>query len=85
MIERGATEIAGEVAVNPSGGLLSKGHPMGATGIAQVAEVVWQLRGEAGKRQVPQAKVGLTHCAGGFQESLELAEVSSCTVLLFKM
>ena len=84
MIETGATNIDGKVAVNPSGGLLSKGHPLGATGMAQVAEIVWQLRGEAGKRQVKDPKVGLTHCAGGFQESLELAEVSSCTVLLFK-
>lgn len=84
MIETGATGIDGKVAVNPSGGLLSKGHPLGATGIAQAAEIVWQLRGEAGKRQVKNPKVGLTHCAGGFQESLELAEVASCTVLLFK-
>jgi acetyl-CoA acetyltransferase len=67
-----------------SGGLLSKGHPLGATGMAQVAEIVWQLRGEAKGRQVKNPKVGLTYCAGGFQESLELAEVSSCTVVLFK-
>jgi len=46
------------------GGLISKGHPLGATGLAQCAEIVWQLRGEAGKRQVPQAKVGLTHNLG---------------------
>jgi len=84
MIETGATNIDGKVAVNPSGGLLSKGHPLGATGMAQVAEIVWQLRGEAKGRQVENPNVGLTHCAGGFQESLELAEVSSCTVLLFK-
>ena len=76
MIEAGMTGIDGKVAVNPSGGLLSKGHPLGATGIAQVAEIIWQLRGEAGGRQVENPKVGLTHCAGGFQESLELAEVS---------
>ncbi len=84
MIETGATNINAKIAVNPSGGLLSKGHPLGATGIAQIAEIVWQMRDEAGKRQVKDPKVGLTHCAGGFQESLELAEVSSCTVLLFK-
>jgi len=84
MIETGETNIGGKIPVNPSGGLLSKGHPLGATGIAQVAEIVWQLRGEAGDRQVKDPKVGLTHCAGGFQESLELAEVSACTVLLFK-
>ncbi len=84
MIDTGETEIGGKIPVNPSGGLLCKGHPLGATGIAQVAEIVSQLRGEAGQRQVASPKVGLTHCAGGFQESLELAEVSSCTVLLFK-
>lgn len=45
--------------VNPSGGLLSRGHPVGATGLAQIAEIAWQLRGEAGERQVKNAKVGL--------------------------
>lgn len=59
--------IEGKVAVNTSGGLLSKGHPLGATGIAQLAELVWQLRGEAGDRQVSDAKVGLAHVVGGFQ------------------
>jgi benzoylsuccinyl-CoA thiolase BbsB subunit len=50
---------------SPGGGLLRRGHPLGATGIAQVVEIVWQLRGEAGERQVPGAKIGLTHAAGG--------------------
>eukprot|EP00658_Telonema_sp_P-2_P057274 TRINITY_DN4571_c0_g1_i3.p3 TRINITY_DN4571_c0_g1~~TRINITY_DN4571_c0_g1_i3.p3 ORF type:complete len:107 (-),score=26.45 TRINITY_DN4571_c0_g1_i3:334-654(-) len=50
--------------VNPSGGLISKGHPLGATGLAQCAELNWQLRGEAGPRQVPNAKVGLQHNLG---------------------
>jgi acetyl-CoA acyltransferase len=50
--------------VNPSGGLISKGHPLGATGIAQAAELTWQLRGEAGARQVPDARVGLAHNIG---------------------
>lgn len=50
--------------MNPSGGLISKGHPLGATGIAQVAELVWQLRGTAGERQVPGAEVGLAHNIG---------------------
>jgi acetyl-CoA acyltransferase len=67
LVESGATEIGGRIPVNPSGGLIAKGHPVGATGIAQIAEIVWQLRGQAGKRQIPgQAKVGLTHNAGGF-------------------
>jgi len=64
-IESGASAINGKVAVNPSGGLLAKGHPVGATGAAQVVEVVRQLRGECGARQVPNAKVGLTHATGG--------------------
>jgi acetyl-CoA acyltransferase len=67
LVESGATEIGGRIPVNPSGGLIAKGHPVGATGIAQIAEIVWQLRGQAGKRQIPgQAKVGLTHNVGGF-------------------
>lgn len=54
----------GRVVVNPSGGLLSKGHPIGATGIAQMCEMVWQLRGEAEKRQVEGARVGMQHNVG---------------------
>jgi acetyl-CoA acetyltransferase len=50
--------------VNPSGGLISKGHPIGATGLAQCAELVWQLRGEAEQRQVEGASVGLQHNLG---------------------
>ncbi len=64
-IDEGRTELGGQLPVNPSGGLLAKGHPIGATGIAQVAELVWHLRGVAGKRQVQNAKVGLAHCSGG--------------------
>ena len=54
----------GETPVNVSGGLLSKGHPLGATGIANIYEVTTHLRGEAGDRQIPGAKVGLTHVIG---------------------
>ncbi|MEU6254030.1 lipid-transfer protein [Streptomyces sp. NPDC047043] len=64
LVESGATTYGGRWVVNPSGGLISKGHPLGATGIAQVAELVWQLRGEAGKRQVAGARVGLAHNIG---------------------
>ncbi|MFC1824775.1 thiolase family protein [Thermodesulfobacteriota bacterium] len=64
-IDEGRSEIGGDVAVNPSGGLQSKGHPLGATGVAQVAEIFWQLREEADKRQVPGAKVGIAHTMGG--------------------
>jgi len=65
LIDEGATALGGKMPVNPSGGLLAKGHPVGATGTAQIAEIFWQLRGEAGKRQVEGAKVGLTENGGG--------------------
>ena len=64
MIDEGATSVGGKIPVNASGGLLSKGHPLGATGVANVAEVVWHLRGEAGGRQVEGAKVGMAHVIG---------------------
>jgi len=54
----------GRLPVNVSGGLLSKGHPIGATGVANVFEIATQLRGEAGDRQLPDAKVGLAHVIG---------------------
>ncbi|MEW6297971.1 MAG: thiolase family protein [Thermodesulfobacteriota bacterium] len=65
LIDEGVTALGGRIPVNPSGGLLAKGHPVGATGVAQIAEIFWQLRGEAGKRQVEGAKVGLTENGGG--------------------
>merc|ERR1712217_582318 len=64
LIESKATTYGGKWVVNPSGGLISKGHPIGATGVAQCAELNWQLRGEAGPRQVPNAKVALQHNLG---------------------
>jgi sterol carrier protein 2 len=63
-IWEGDNTFGGEVVTNPSGGLLSKGHPLGATGLAQCAELVWQLRGQAEARQVPDAKVALQHNLG---------------------
>src|SRR5881227_3392374 len=63
--EKGLTGLGGEIPVNPSGGLKAKGHPIGATGAAQVAEIVTQLRGEAGPRQVDGARTGMTHTLGG--------------------
>lgn len=65
LVDEGVTSLGGRLPVNPSGGLLAKGHPVGATGVAQIAEIFWQLRGEAGKRQVTGAKVGLTENGGG--------------------
>jgi acetyl-CoA acetyltransferase len=63
--EKGWTSIGGKIPVNPSGGLKSKGHPIGATGAAQIVEIATQLRADAGARQVDGARVGLTHTLGG--------------------
>ncbi len=64
-LKEGRTKITGDIPINVSGGLCARGHPIGATGIAQVAEIIWQLRGEAGARQVSDAKVGMCEDAGG--------------------
>ena len=64
LIDSGAVTYGGRWVVNPSGGLISKGHPLGATGLAQCAELVWQLTGKAEKRQVEGARVGLQHNVG---------------------
>lgn len=63
-VEAGDNTYGGKFVVNPSGGLMSKGHPIGATGLAQCYELVNQLRGNAGQRQVPNAKIGLQHNLG---------------------
>jgi acetyl-CoA acetyltransferase len=65
LIDEGATEIGGRLPVNTSGGLLAKGHPVGATGVAQIYEIWLQLRGEAGERQVAGARAGMTENGGG--------------------
>lgn len=67
LLEEGKWDLGGEFPINPSGGLLSKGHPIGATGVAQACELTWQLRGEAQKpeRQIKGAKAALGHCSGG--------------------
>jgi acetyl-CoA acetyltransferase len=64
LVESGATTYGGRWVVNPSGGLISKGHPLGATGLAQCAELNWQLRELAGERQVDGAKLALQHNIG---------------------
>jgi acetyl-CoA C-acetyltransferase len=64
-VAAGDTALNGKIPINPSGGLKSKGHPVGATGVAQIAEVVEQLRGSAGKRQLKNAKRGLAQNMGG--------------------
>ena len=75
-IEEGKADIGGKTAVNPSGGLLSKGHPISATGVAQIVEVTWQLREESGERQQPGAKLGMAHTAGGEVAGLESGAVA---------
>jgi sterol carrier protein 2 len=63
-INDGDNTYGGNYVINPSGGLMSKGHPLGATGLAQCTELVWQLRGQAGERQVAGARRGLQHNLG---------------------
>jgi acetyl-CoA C-acetyltransferase len=65
LVEEGATELGGKIPINPSGGLKSKGHPVGATGTAQTYEIYLQLTGQAQKRQVKGAEIGLSHNVGG--------------------
>lgn len=77
--ERGETAIGGRIPVNPSGGLESKGHPVGATGLSQVHELVTQLRGEAGKRQVEGARIALAENGGGLHG---IEEAVACVTIL---
>jgi acetyl-CoA acetyltransferase len=65
LLKSGATGLGGRTVVNPSGGLLAKGHPLGATGVAQMVEAVWQLQQRAGERQAEGAELALTQCTGG--------------------
>lgn len=81
-VERGEANIDGRLPVNPSGGLIGKGHPLGGTGVAQVVEIVRQLRGEVGDRQIQNAKVGLAHCRGGKAVGIEGA---ACTVQILTL
>jgi len=64
-VQKGLTSLKGKIPVNSSGGLKAKGHPVGATGVAQVIEIVKQLRGDAGQRQVKKARIGMTQNMGG--------------------
>src|SRR5690606_14993853 len=77
--ERGDTTIGGRIPVNPSGGLESKGHPVGATGLGQIHELVAQLRGEAGARQVEGARIALAENGGGLQG---IEEAVACITIL---
>ncbi|MGU3496768.1 thiolase family protein [Xanthobacteraceae bacterium A53D] len=79
LAQSGATALGGRVPVNPSGGLVSKGHPIGATGLAQVHELVMQLRGEAGARQVEGARFAIAENGGGFYG---VEEAVACVTIL---
>ncbi len=80
-LRSGASALGGKVPVNPSGGLLSLGHPLSASGVRVVAEVTLHLRGQAGKRQVEGARVGLAHMLGGFAAGLE---AGACGIHILK-
>lgn len=67
MIRNGDIEISGRKPINQSGGLLGKGHPLGATELAQIYEITQHLRGKAGRRQIENACMGLAHCRDGLR------------------
>jgi len=77
LTEKGFTSLGGTLPVNPSGGLLSRGHPVGATGVAQVCELFWQLTDSAAARQVQHAQVGLAYCKGGSVSGTDGASVTT--------
>nr|MBC8240131.1 thiolase family protein [Alphaproteobacteria bacterium] len=79
LAESGATSIGGRIPVNPSGGLESKGHPIGTTGLAQIHELVSQLRGEAGPRQVEGARMAIAENGGG---TYGIEEATACITIL---
>lgn len=81
LIRDGKTTFGGDVVVNPSGGLLSKGHPVGASGVAQVAEAFWQLTDQAGARQIDRARWAMTHVTGGGTAGLDHG---ACTIHIFE-
>jgi acetyl-CoA acetyltransferase len=80
-IESGATKLDGSIPINTSGGLVSKGHPVGSTGLSMIYEIVTQMRGEAGPRQVSNAQIGLTENGGGV---ISTEEFSCCVTVLQK-
>lgn len=81
LIRDGATTYGGDVVVNPSGGLLSKGHPVGASGVAQVVEALWHLTDRAEGRQIDDARLALTHVTGGGIAGLDHG---ACTINIFE-
>jgi benzoylsuccinyl-CoA thiolase BbsB subunit len=81
LLRSGATAIGGRIPVNPSGGLLALGHPLSASGVRTVCEVVLHLRGQAGARQTPDAKVGLAQMLGGLVTNLEHGATAGIHIL----
>jgi acetyl-CoA acetyltransferase len=76
LLDDGATALSGRIPVNPSGGLSSRGHPIGATGLAQIAELAWQLRGQAGRRQISAPRLAMAQNSGGWLEG----EPAACAI-----
>lgn len=81
LIRDGKTTFGGDVVVNPSGGLLAKGHPVGASGVAQIAEAYWQLTGQADARQIDDPRWAMTHVTGGGTAGLDHG---ACTIHIFE-
>jgi acetyl-CoA C-acetyltransferase len=77
-LEDGVTSLGGQLPINPSGGLKSRGHPVGASGLAQIIEICWQLRGEAEKRQVDGARCGLAQSIGGLANNNLVTIMEAC-------
>lgn len=79
LAESGTTKLGGRIPVNTNGGLESRGHPIGASGLAQVHEIVTQIRGEAGKRQAEGVRIGLAENGGG---NIGVEEAARCILIL---
>lgn len=77
-LAEGRTQRDGDKPINPAGGLKARGHPVGASGLAQICEIFWQLRGEAGPRQIEGARLGLTHSIGGFGNNNVVTILEGC-------
>ena len=82
LLRSGHTRLGGPQVVNPSGGLLSRGHPLGATGLAQLAEIVWQLRGQAGGRQTSDPRIGVVETMGGGVSGID---GNACVVVVLEI
>lgn len=81
MLAKGDTSVGGRIPVNPSGGLLTKGHPVGASGVAQMVEIVRQLQGRCGQRQVEGARIGMAHITGGGVSGMDHG---ACAIHIFE-